>query len=149
MILCDIFIKSWFIYILYSFWSMTSPYMQKKTARLTGRLSRLISQEEPRTFWGGAPPQEVLGPSSEGPRPLLGYWNLLIYLPICQFFECMVALTLKLKIYTPVSVYRRVDGLRSMISSNSKATAGVVKKFLPSMVTNITGWVRKLARNFQ
>ena len=62
----------------------------QKTARLAGRL---ISQEGPRTFWGGwggAPPQEVLGPSSEGPRPLLGYWNLLIYLPIWQFLECMV-----------------------------------------------------------
>ena len=58
----------------------------QKTARLAGRL---ISQEGPRTFWGGAPPQEVLGPSSEGPRPLLGYWNLLVYLPIWQFFECM------------------------------------------------------------
>ena len=58
----------------------------QKTARLAGRL---ISQELPRTLWGGAPPQEVLGPSSEGPRPLLGHWNLLIYLPIWQFFECM------------------------------------------------------------
>ena len=64
------------------FWS---SYMQK-TARLAGRL---IFQEGPRTFWGGAPPQEVLGPTSEGPRSLLGYWNLLIYLPIWQFFECM------------------------------------------------------------
>ena len=63
----------------------------QKNARLAGRLGRLISQEGPRTFWGGAPPQEVLGPSSEGPRPLLGYWNLLIYLPIWQFFECMLA----------------------------------------------------------
>eukprot|EP00088_Acartia_fossae_P024833 TRINITY_DN2569_c0_g1_i17.p1 TRINITY_DN2569_c0_g1~~TRINITY_DN2569_c0_g1_i17.p1 ORF type:complete len:617 (-),score=109.11 TRINITY_DN2569_c0_g1_i17:222-2072(-) len=39
---------------------------------------------------------------------------------------------------------RRVDGLRSMISSNSKATAGVVKKFLPSMV-NITAGVANIA----
>ena len=51
-----------------------------------------MPQEGPRTLWGGwggAPPQEVLGPSSEGPRPLLGYWNLLIYILIWQFFECM------------------------------------------------------------
>ena len=59
----------------------------QKTARLAGRL---ISQEGLRTFWGGALPQEVPGPSSEGPRPLLGYWNLLIYLPISQFFDCMI-----------------------------------------------------------
>ena len=45
---------------------------------------------------GGAPPQEVLGPSSEGPRPLLGHWNLLIYLPIWQFFECKLVTTHKI-----------------------------------------------------
>ena len=57
-----------------------------------------ISYEGPRTFWGGAPPQEVLGPSSEGPRPLLRYWNLLIYLPIWQFFECMFMILCFLKV---------------------------------------------------
>ena len=68
----------------------------QKTDRLADRLISQEGPEGPRTFRGGAPPKEVLGPTSEGPRPLLGYWNLLIYIPIWHFFECMLVNVIKL-----------------------------------------------------